>query len=96
MNTFEALFDSGLYDLTYLLLNDMVEDLRIFETLSLLDCSFFDHYNLYIMQAYRKTSLEIRALTLETVILLEKRNEREPPYDKKDIGGSLTRIDESI
>lgn len=65
--------ESGLYTLKFHLLDHMVEDIRKFGTLSVLDGSPFEHFNVHIKQAYRKTSQRRSTRMMETVGVIERR-----------------------
>lgn len=47
-------FGSGLYTLKYPRLNHMVDDMRRFGALSVLDSSSYNHFNLNIKHAYKE------------------------------------------
>lgn len=72
MVTLDEHCDSGLYTLEYHLVDYMVEDLREFEKLSVLDSSLYECFSVQIKQAYRRTSKMRRSRMIETVNFLQR------------------------
>lgn len=54
--TFDEQCDSGLHTLNYHIPDPMVEDLRTFGALSVLDGTIYEYFNVHIKYAYRRTS----------------------------------------
>lgn len=53
---FHEQYDSSLCALKFHLLDNVVEDLKIFGNLTIPNASPFEHYNIHIKRSYRETS----------------------------------------
>lgn len=64
---FDKQCDSGMYTLIYHLFEQMVEDICVFESLSVLDINPYERFDLNVKQGYIKTSLTRRTRMMEDV-----------------------------
>lgn len=65
LEIFDVYSESGLYTIEYSLPTCMVKDIRIFETLCILDSSSHDYFIAHIKEKYRKALQKRRIRTME-------------------------------
>lgn len=75
VKTFDGYCDSSMHTLKHHLPDHAVEGIRRSRTLSVLDSSSYEHFNLNIKQAYEKTLQERRTRIIEMINVIKKLRE---------------------
>lgn len=89
IETFKEYFACGLYSLDCHPHDHMVEDIRNFRTVSVLDRSPYGHFSVQVKQVYGNTLQRRQEVMMETVGVMERSYERARSYGKKENGGEL-------
>lgn len=74
--------NSGMCNLMYHLLNHMRKDLRTIGMLLALDSSLYEHLNVHVKQAYKRTFQKRRTRMMITLCLKERGDKRALPCKK--------------
>lgn len=72
VQTFPDRCESGLYPLKYQLFGHVIEDIRRFQTPSVLDSGPYDYFNFLVKQAYERPWQRRLKRMMETVNIMEK------------------------
>lgn len=80
---------SALYTRKYRILDNMLEDIKIFETLSAFDSSSREQFYVHMHQAYKLNSQRRRSRMMRKVALLERNYEIGLSYGKNGDDGTL-------
>lgn len=87
LETFYEYCDSGLHTVKYCLLDQMVQDIKGFKALSVLDSRTYERFNLRIKQTLRTTSQRRGIQMMESVHVMEGNYDRAPPSWKEEFNG---------
>lgn len=74
----------------------MMENVRKFGTLPVLDSSPYKHFSVYIKQAFKRTSLRERTRMIEMIYVMERRYEKALSCEKKEDAEKSGRSDEKL